>query len=146
MKNVEQGLKYLKTRCCIFYDYFYYKYGKQDVYQKAKLVVETEYNKNNLKVLQITNKDLNTWLLMMPITDSIELGRILHDKLGEDISEIINRRLIAINKTISLGKISTKAEFEMISNRIEEIYLDKNKGVELEQLNNLINNYLLKVD
>lgn len=134
-------LLYLKTRCIIFCEYFYEKYGKLDMYKNAIQEFEKEFKNQNLIVLRHTSKDMNNWLREMPIKDAIELGEILKKELGEDIELIEKKRLKAIDKILKRGKINNLDEYELLHTRVEEIYDKPDKIIELEQMNNLLSAY-----
>ncbi len=140
-KEKREEIDLLLERGIIFYDYFYNKYGKMEIYKNAKEQIKKEHDEGNLKVLRHLSKDLDNWLREMPGEDAMELGRILKTKLGEDITKNEKLRLKLIQKILKRGKILDLDEYEMLSVRVEEIYDNSTLAKEVEKLNSLLAEY-----
>ena len=130
-------LDYLKKRIFIFADFFIEKYNL-DFFKNVKPGLEVEYEKSNLRGLRLASKDFNNWIREIPVNDAIELGEILKKELGEDLSVIEQKRLRKISQVVKKGKIKNLDEYELLSNRVDEIYTDSDKADEVKKLNNLL--------
>ena len=126
----------IKQRFYIFYNYIVNKQGVNVFFDMIKNIVDKAYNDEDLKTLLEINKEMNVWLREMFLpTEKEELLLILKSELNEDSeSDFINK----VNKIISKGKISSKKEYEIVHQRVESIYSDEGKEMEVKKINELL--------
>ena len=117
------------------------KYGDSDIYLNAQKGIGVEYQKGNLVGLRLASKDLDYWLKEMPPEDYLELAGILKSEIQEDVFKNEKNRVLLIKKVLKRGKINSIEEYELLSNRTDEIY-DKNKyEKELLKINQLLKDF-----
>jgi hypothetical protein len=129
----------IKSKFQIIFDYITSKEGQISFYLDLKKTVDEAYENNNIKVLREINKEMNVWLVeMFRPNERKELNQLLKEKLGEDIEHLDQKRIERIKKIIKRGKINTQDEYSLLQQRVEEIYADDSKKVEVEELNNIL--------
>lgn len=129
----------IKNRFQVFFDYIVSKQGNIEGYNELKKAVDDAYNKNDIRGLREINKELNVWLVeMFPPKEKKEIREILKEKLGENFEQTDLKNLEKINKIIKRGKVNTLKEYALLQQRIEEIYTDKSKKLEVLEINKLL--------
>ena len=136
IKNLEMDRLY--QRWYLYYDYMINTYGNENIFSKTKKLIDEAFEKRNLVQLRAANKDINTMFKEMPYKDMNILLKLFKEKLGEDISIIEQKNIQKINSILKRGKIKTPQEYELVMNRVEVIYNDKTKELELMELNKLL--------
>jgi len=107
--------------------------------EQTKEILERAYEKKDIKQLKGINKELDVWLREMFRPDEKEeLSRLLKEKFGEDTKQVDLKRIEKINKIVKRGKINNKNEYELLLQRVEEIYSDDSKNEEVTELNKLL--------
>lgn len=129
----------IKNRFQVFFDYIVSKQGNIEGYNELKKAVDDAYNKNDIRGLREINKELNVWLVeMFPPKEKKEIREILKEKLGENFEQTDLKNLEKINKIIKRGKVNTQKEYALLQQRIEEIYTDKSRKLEVLEINKLL--------
>jgi hypothetical protein len=129
----------IRDRFYVFYDFVVQNQGTNIFFEEMKKSIDNAYEKANLKYLRQVNKELNVWLVeMFPPKEKEEISRLLKEKLGEDVVQADLKRIDKINKIVKRGKINTIQEYELLQQRIEEIYADNNKKTEVQKINKLL--------
>ena len=138
MDNAE----YIKNRFYVFYDYANKIHGSSFLMESTKTILENAYEKKDIKQLRRLNKELNVWLREMFRPDEKEgLIKILNEKLNEDVNDSDLKRLNKIDKVVKRGKINNIFEYELLLQRVEEIYSDDNKKENVTELNKLLSDF-----
>ena len=123
----------------MFYDYVSKTQGSVFLMEQTKEILERAYEKKDIKQLKGINKELDVWLREMFRPDEKEeLSRLLKEKFGEDTKQVDLKRIEKINKIVKRGKINNKNEYELLLQRVEEIYSDDSKNEEVTELNKLL--------
>lgn len=134
----QEELERLIKRFDIFYD-FLLKHGTSGVLlNQARDIAYQAYNKPSLTTLKRISKELNVWFKEMPKDSQSELEQILKEELNEEIKDDTSEK---ISKIIKRGQINNLQEYEILLNRVEEIYADDNKKTEVIKLNELLADY-----
>lgn len=137
-------LKKLRDKC-LFFNQFMIESGTIPkelihVYQEVNKLIETSYQEGKIRPLKAASRDIDDQVIRhMPLSMAIELKRLFKEKLSNDFETVDKARLKAIEKILKKGKISREDEYELVLNRIDEIYADKNKIAEVKELNKLLN-------
>jgi len=134
-----EDTEYFKNRFYVFYDYVSKTQGSVFLMEQTKEILERAYEKKDIKQLKGINKELDVWLREMFRPDEKEeLIRLLKEKFGEDTNKVDLKRIEKINKIVKRGKINNKNEYELLLQRVEEIYSDDSKNEEVTELNKLL--------
>jgi hypothetical protein len=134
-----EDTEYFKNRFYVFYDYVSKTQGSVFLMEQTKEILERAYEKKDIKQLKGINKELDVWLREMFRPDEKEeLSRLLQEKFGEDTKQVDLKRIEKINKIVKRGKINNKNEYELLLQRVEEIYSDDSKNEEVTELNKLL--------
>mgnify|MGYP001010185830 CR=1 FL=1 len=134
-----EDTEYFKNRFYVFYDYVSKTQGSVFLMEQTKEILERAYEKKDIKQLKGINKELDVWLREMFRPDEKEeLSRLLKEKFGEDTKQVDLKRIEKINKIVKRGKINNKNEYELLLQRVEEIYSDDSKNEEVTELNKLL--------
>lgn len=147
MKTEE--LKKLRDKCLLFNQFMIEKGGfppqLADSFKNANNLIETAYKEGNIQSLKTMSMDIDNQVLKeMPISMSIELKKLFKEKLDIDFDFIDKALNKALNKILAKGKISDISEYELLHNRVDEIYSDINKAEEVEKINKLLAGYETK--
>ncbi|MBN2595562.1 MAG: hypothetical protein JXR82_02135 [Marinifilaceae bacterium] len=134
-----RDLEYYKQRFYVFYNYLVKKQGATFLLEQTKELVDKAYEKKNKKRLSKIDKELDVWLreMLMPL-EKDELLQILEKELYEDSEAIF---LNKIEQVVSKGKINSKAEYEIVLQRVESIYDKKGSESEVKKLNRLLTDF-----
>lgn len=120
MTNSEQ-LEYLKKRSILFLE-----------------LVNNFYSSGNFKGLNELNKEFDRWSKELPKPeDSIELYSIYHNELGEDFELTQSKKL----KIILKEGIHTLEDYDIVQDRINQIFQKPDTTKERESLNALLRKY-----
>jgi hypothetical protein len=144
MKNTE--LKILRDKCLLFNQFMIEKGGIPSVlaeaYKESNRLIEKAYADGNPKPLKAMNKDIDNQVLKhMPLQMAADFKKIFKEKLGIDFEAVDKVYDKAIEKILKKGKIVNAEEYELILTKVDEIYADPNKEVEVKRLNDLLTAY-----
>ncbi|SMC74898.1 hypothetical protein [Pedobacter africanus] len=73
----------------------------------------------------------------MPLSTVLEL-KTYFAQFNVDFEAVDRARLKAIDKIVKKGKISGNSEYELLINRVDDIYNDPKRAGELDILNDLL--------
>lgn len=136
-------LKTLRDKCLLF-NQFMIDTGaipKELIgaYQEASKLIETAYQEGKMKPLKAASNDIDDQVIRhMPLSMAMELKKLFKEKLNIDFEAVDKARLKAIQKILKKRKISTGEEYELVLNRVDEIYAVGDKTDEVKQLNELL--------
>lgn len=141
MRTME--LETLRDKCLLFNQFIIEKghFPKElaEVFKETNRLIEVAYKEGNLKSLKAMSNDIDNQVIkQMPLSMALELKIFFRQKLGIDFEAVNKARLKAIDKIRKKGKISNSSEYELLLERVDEIYADAEKLGELERLNELL--------
>jgi len=136
--NKEEEINRIHRKFMVFYTYLKGKYPDIPFYDQVKEVVEDAVAKKNLRGLRYVDKDLSGWLKEMETDDVAQIQLLLRQEMGDEafIVEKISQEIL--NRVVEKGVIKSKAEYEILSQRAEEIDGEDSKKDELHTLNLLL--------
>lgn len=141
MKNIE--LKALRDKCLLFNQFMieggYFPNELAAAFKDSNLLIEASYKDGKIRPLKSMSNDIDNQVLRhMPLSMALRLKAFFKDKLGIDFEAVNKARLQAIDKILKKGKISSPGEYELLIERVDEVYTDAEKSGELECLNELL--------
>ena len=139
--NKIKELKYLRDKMYLYMDYLITNYGNAEIYAQTRKNVDKAFEEGNLKVLKSGENDIHEHIRGMPLKDAFILMNLFKEKLGEDISKFENKRLKSIEGVLARRRIKTVIEYELLMNRVDEIFSDVSKVEELKLINELLIGY-----
>ena len=140
MKNIE--LKILKDKCLLFNQFLINRAGvPAQLLEETNKLLEKAYQEKNIKALKAADSDNNEQVRHMPLQLALELKKLFKEKLNIDFDVVDKVRIKTIEKILKKGKISKPEEYELLLNRVDEIYADPNKTDEVKRLNELLAAY-----
>jgi hypothetical protein len=139
-------LKTLRDKCLLFNKFMVEKGGIPlqllEAYEKSSKLIESAYLEGKIKPLKAMSTDIDNQVLRyMPLTLAEELRILFKESLNIDYDVVDKARLKAIEKILKKGKISNPDEYELLLNRVDEIYLDNSKSNEVIEINKILVNY-----
>lgn len=140
------NLEILKNKCLLF-NQFMRRYGGFPVelsaaFDESDKLIEKAYQEKDLKPLKAMSRDIDNQVLKhMPLTMAIKLKELFKEELNINFDAVEKAILKSIDKIVKKGKISNASEYELLLNRVEEIYSDESKKEEVEKLNMLLADY-----
>ena len=133
-------IEYFRKRFHVFYDFMIKIQGPVFFTEQLKSVFDTAYDKADIKKLKAINKELDVLYKQMFDKESQrELAALLEKELNEKIEDKGN--LKKIDQIIKRGSIKNNKEYELLLNRVEEIFSDKDKKKEVLLINKLLADY-----
>jgi TRAP-type mannitol/chloroaromatic compound transport system substrate-binding protein len=140
MENTQ--LKALKEKCQLFNQFMIEKAGMPaQLFEETNRLLEKAYDEKNIKILKAADADNNEQVKHMPLPLALELKSFLKQKLNIDFDVIDNLRIEAIEKVLQRGKIVNSQEYELLLNRVDEIYTDNSKKEDVKKINELLATY-----
>ncbi len=147
-QNKLAEIEFHYKRFHIYYDYMMEQYFEPEYHQgdisfteNMKQLVEEDYKKKHLSNFRETTKEVNTWLREVLGSRAIEVKRLFHKQLGEDIEaeeKKYRKKLEAIAKR---GKIRTEAEYQFIESRHHELFPEQGNTDEVMELDRLLGTF-----
>lgn len=137
------NFKILRDKCLLFNQFMidkgYIPRELIEAYQETNKLIEIAYQERKIKPLKAASKDIDDQVMRhMPLSVAFELKKLFKERLNVDFEAVDEARIKALKKILKKGKISSENEYELVLNRIDEIYADDSKSEEIEELNNLI--------
>lgn len=140
MENIE--LKILKDKCLLFNRFLIERAGMHaPLFDETNNLLEKAYQEKNIKVLKDADSDINEQVKHMPLSLALELKKNFKEKLNIDFNVVEKVRIKTIEKILKKGEISSPEEYELLYNRVDEIYADPKKVDEIKRLNELLAAY-----
>lgn len=138
-----EELRIIRDKCLLF-NHFMIESGlipKELIgaYQESNQLIEVAYQEGKAKILKGASADIYDQVIRhMPLSMAVEVKKLFKEKLKIDFAIVKKDRLKAIEKILKTGKISTEEEFELVVNRIDEIYSDPGRKDEIKLLNKIL--------
>lgn len=108
-------------------------------FKESNKLIEAAYEKRNLKSLRSMSNDIDNQIIKyMSLSMALELKIFFKEKLGVDFEAVEKARLKAIDKILKKGKISDPIEYELLLERVDEIYSNPDRSEELNRLNEVL--------
>lgn len=147
MKEIDD-IKLLRDKCLLFIEFLIEKnLIPQNLVTSHEITISNinvAYNEKKIKPLRVMSADIDDQVIRhMPLGTAIEFKEYLKKKLNIDYVIVEEKRKKIISKVLKKGKISNLAEYELIINRVDEIFADSEKSQELKNLNELLKSYTL---
>lgn len=145
-KTKAMELKTLRDKCILFNQFMAEKGGLPpqlaEAYKESNKLIESAYMEGKIKPLKSMSADIDDQVIRhMPLSMAQELKNLFKEKLNIDYDVVDKARMQAIEKLLKKGKISKPDEYELLLNRVDEIYADPNKADEVKRLNELLAAY-----
>ena len=141
-------LQFHYKRFLIYYHYMIKSYFKPAYHQgdidgtKMMLeMVERSYQNKKLKDLRSMTKEVNVMMREMLGSRAIEVKRLFHEQLGEDIEAEEQKYQKKLNAIIKRGKVRTEAEYRFIDNRHQELLPEQGNTIEVLELDRLLGTF-----
>jgi len=137
------NFKILRDKCLLFNQFMidkrYIPRELIEAYQETNKLIEIAYQERKIKPLKAASQDIDDQVMRhMPLSVAYELKKLFKERLNVDFEAVDKARLKALKEILKKGKISSENEYELVLNRIDEIYADGSKSEEIEELNNLL--------
>lgn len=146
MSQSESELELLKDKC-VFYTQFvlqklsFSPESIQGLEETYRLILEA-YQAKQIKPLRAFSADIDDQVLRhMPLAIALEFRNLIKEKLKIDYEDVEKAYVRVIERILKNEKISTGQEYELVANRIDEIFTDHKKAEELKVLNKLLTEY-----
>ena len=95
-----------------------------------------------LNPLRAFSADIDDQVLRhMPLAIAVEFKNLIKEKLRIDYADVEKAYIKVIERILKNEKISDGQEYELVTNRIDEIFTDHTKAEELKLLNKLLTEY-----
>lgn len=139
---IDKELDILKNKCLLFNQFMIEKGGfpleMQSSFVESNKLINEAYTNGKIKVLRAMSKDIDEQVLKhMSLSMTLEL-KAYFGRLNIDFEAVDKARLKAIDKIVKKKKISGPGEYELIINRVDEIYDEPTRVEELNILNGLL--------
>lgn len=103
--------------------------------------IERAFDNQNWRGLKVVLKDIAEWAKSLSASEYQELNLLLENEFGRGLAAIKKQDSRKIDIVLKREKIVSESEYELLLNRVDEIYADPNKLEELKQLNQLLAAY-----
>lgn len=142
----QNKIQQLRDKCVFFINYLISNnlIPKESIesYLESIKLLESAFDSGNIKPLLSASADIDDQINRhLPFEIAIELKKLFREKLNIKYNIINKNRIREIQKIIKKGYISNNIEYDLIINRIDEIYEDTDKIDEINTLNNLLYEY-----
>jgi hypothetical protein len=144
-KTYELEMEHIKDWCVVILDFITAKNANFKAFAEPTKdnlnKYYKSYNQRLYKGFQQSYRDINEMAKALSPSEYGELNAILNERFGKDlngINPITDKKIV---KVLKEGKISSPTEYELLLNRVEEIYSDESKKEEVVKLNELLANY-----
>ena len=146
MNESESELELLKDKC-IFYTQFVIQklssspesiQGLEETYR----FIQEAYQLKRIKPLRAFSADIDDQVLRhMPLAIAVEFKNLIKEKLKIDYADVEKAYSRVIERILKNEKISNSQEYELVVNRIDEIFTDHKRAEELKTLNKLLTEF-----
>src|SRR5678810_319116 len=146
MNESESELELLKDKCVFYTQFVIQKLssspesirGLEETYR----FIQEAYQMKKIKPLRAFSADIDDQVLRhMPLAIAVEFKNLIKEKLKIDYADVEKAYIKVIDRIIKNEKISNGQEYELVTNRIDEIFTDHTKAEELKLLNKLLTEY-----
>jgi hypothetical protein len=119
-KSTINELEYLRDRSLMIIDFLLNKNVGDSMMLQFKSVIEETYAKGNLKGLRTLSRDINAWAKGLPQKDIKELGMLLAEKFGENLSGDKTTHTV-IKQVLKKGKIESNEKYRVVYEYLQDI-------------------------
>ncbi len=141
-------LQFHYKRFLIYYNYMmecYFEpaYHQSDIDGTKMMLemVEKSYQSKKLKDLRSMTKEVNVMVREILGSRAIEVKRLFHKQLGEDIEAEEQKYRKKLYTIIKRGKVRTEAEYRFIDNRHQELFPERGNTEEVLELDRLLGTF-----
>lgn len=144
MKSSE--LKLLRDKCLLFTGFAIQKLSDSPElikgFEENYRFVEKAYREEKIKPLKAMSDEIDNQVIHhMPLAMAVEFKKLIKEKLKINYDVIDKALKKAIERILESEKISTPEEYELVMNRIDEIFANTTRAKELKILNTLLVHY-----
>ena len=100
--------------------------------------IERAFERRDLRGLRMVARDLAEWASDLSPEQQEQLDEQLRAQLGRGLRDVRQDTQKEIARILRRGQIDTADECRLLIARADEIYADKSKAGELEQINRLL--------
>lgn len=148
-KSKIMELKMLRDKCLLFNQFMSEKGGLPaqlaEAYKESNKLIKFAYSERNIKPLRSMCADIDDQINRhMPLTMAQEIKNIFKDNFHIDYTTSDKAKMKTVEKLLKKGEITRPDEYELLINRIDEIYEDPNSKGEIKRINELLKVYYLK--
>ena len=143
MNESESELELLKDKCVFYTQFVIQKLssspesirGLEETYR----FIQEAYQMKKIKPLRAFSADIDDQVLRhMPLAIAVEFKNLIKEKLKIDYEDVEKAFARVIDRILKNEKISNNQEYELVVNRIDEIFTDHTRAEELKTLNKLL--------
>jgi len=143
MNESESELELLKDKCVFYTQFVIQKLssspesirGLEETYR----FIQEAYQLKKIKPLRAFSADIDDQVLRhMPLAIAVEFKNLIKEKLKIDYEDVEKAFTRVIDRILKNEKISNNQEYELVVNRIDEIFTDHTRSEELKTLNKLL--------
>lgn len=140
MKDVK--LKLVRDKCLLFNKFLIENCSMpSSLFHETNLLIEKAYIDGNVKVLKSAERDIEQQMRHMSLHQLLELKVLYKKMLSVDCEVLDNVYIKSILKIIKNGKIRDDFEYELLLNRVDEIFDDQARSNEILQINKMLISY-----
>lgn len=146
MNESESELELLRDKCVFYTQFVIQKLSSspesiQGLEETYRFILEA-YEMKRIKPLRAFSADIDDQVLRhMPLAIAVEFKNLIKEKLKIDYADVEKAFARVIDRILKNQKISNSQEYELVVNRIDEIFTDHTKAEELKMLNNLLTEF-----
>lgn len=107
-------------------------------FAQAQQGIGAAFEMRDVRGLRIAAKDLLDWTRDLPVDQQAQLDQLLFSRFGRGLKAEGKRNRRELQRILRRGTIENEDEFRLLTSRADEIYADKAKAGELEQINRLL--------
>ena len=143
MNESESELELLKDKCVFYTQFVIQKLssspesirGLEETYR----FIQEAYQMKKIKPWRAFSADIDDQVLRhMPLAIAVEFKNLIKEKLKIDYEDVEKAFARVIDRILKNEKISNNQEYELVVNRIDEIFTDHTRSEELKTLNKLL--------
>ena len=149
-KEQSDNLDLLYKRFIIYYNFMLNKHYEPQYHHHSieglkeyKLIADGIYEKQQLTKMRQLNKEIDAEMREELGSKSIEVKRLFHEQLGEDIEAEEQKYQKKLEAIIKRGKIKTEAEYRFIETRHQELFPEQGNTDEVLELDRLLGTFQL---
>ena len=112
-----------------------------EVFAQSEQAIEAAFQRGNLRGLKMVASDVREWTTALSPGDWQRLDQVLRSRFGRGLADEAKEASSELDRILRRGQIDTQGEYRILMNRVDEIYADESKRVELKRINELLAAY-----
>jgi hypothetical protein len=138
-------LEELRHRCALILDFLETRVGVSSA-QRFRDSLEETYADRALGDMRILWRDSKEWLKDLSPSQRAEIITILEANTAVDFGGEQKKERDAVQKILQRNRIRTDAEYRLVLDRVERVYMDPTFREEVQRLNRLLADYHVATD